>query len=340
MDVTNPGDETAPSTKRHRPNTPITKGPSVDNFTPTTMTLDAFNQLSRNQKKKILRQELWDQRSGEFREKQRAKRSVLRKRHKQRVRLGEVPAKRKLDEQERSGHKIIIDMDFDDKMHDTEIKSICSQLVRCYSTNRHGPLFVDLHITKLHERCRARFDKAIADHTEWPESRIKFHDTELLDVFGTDKLVYLTADSPNEITELDTQKVYVVGGLVDKNRYKRLTLDKAEQMGVAHARLPIGQYVQMASRKVITVNQIFEILVKFVEAGDWKQAFLEVIPQRKFNEGKGGGAKVVKGAVAEDAEDVDQDAEDVDDADENTDEAEVSEVSDDAEDVSDHESSI
>ncbi|KAJ1762838.1 tRNA (guanine(9)-N(1))-methyltransferase, partial [Coemansia sp. RSA 1591] len=126
-------------------------------------------------------------------------------------------------------------------------------------------------------------------------------------------------------------KVYVVGGLVDKNRYKRLTLDKAEQMGVAHARLPIGQYVQMASRKVITVNQIFEILVKFVEAGDWKQAFLEVIPQRKFNEGKGGGAKVVKGAVAEDAEDVDEDA------DENTDEAEVS---DDAEDVSDHEGSV
>ncbi|KAJ2482778.1 tRNA (guanine(9)-N(1))-methyltransferase [Coemansia sp. RSA 2131] len=327
MEVTKTGEEPVPSTKRHRPNTPITKGPSVDDFTPTSMTLDAFNQLSRNQKKKVLRQELWDQRSGEFREKQRAKRSVLRKRHKQRVKLGEVPAKRKLDEQERSGHSIIIDMDFDEKMHDTEIKSICSQLVRCYSTNRHGPQFVDLHITKLHERCRARFDKAIADHTEWPASRIMFHDTELLDVFGADKLVYLTADSPNEITELDTQKVYVVGGLVDKNRYKRLTLDKAEQMGVAHARLPIGQYVQMASRKVITVNQIFEILVKFVETGDWKRAFLEVIPQRKFNEGKSGGAKAVK--------DADGAAEGVEA--EDTNEAEVSEEADD---VSDRESSV
>ncbi|KAJ2496465.1 tRNA (guanine(9)-N(1))-methyltransferase [Coemansia sp. RSA 1972] len=327
MDVTNPGEEPAPANKRHRPNTPITKGPSVDDFTPTSISLDAFNKLSRNQKKKVLRQELWDQRSGEFREKQRAKRSVLRKRHKQRVKLGEVPAKRKLDEQERSGHKVIIDMDFDDKMHDTEIKSICSQLVRCYSTNRHGPQFVDLHVTKLHERCRARFDKAIADHKEWPESRIKFHDTELLDVFGTDKLVYLTADSPNEINELDKQKVYVVGGLVDKNRYKRLTLDKAEQMGVAHARLPIGQYVQMASRKVITVNQIFEILVKFVEARDWKQAFLEVIPQRKFNEGKGG----AKAAVAKDSEDVDEDVEDADEAEEDAEETD---------DVSDHESSV
>ena len=33
-------------------------------------------------------------------------------------------------------------------------------------------------------------------------------------------VVYLTADSPNELEELEPRKNYVIGALVDKNRYK------------------------------------------------------------------------------------------------------------------------
>ncbi|KAJ2354648.1 tRNA (guanine(9)-N(1))-methyltransferase [Coemansia sp. RSA 2618] len=280
-----------PPNKRQRPNNavaPKTKGPSVDDFTPTTITTEEFNKLSRNQKKKVMRQELWDQRSGEFRDKQRIKRQESRKRHSQRVASGEIPAKQKVSEQTRSGHQFVIDMDFDDKMNDKEIKSVCSQILRCYSTNRQGPKHVDLHITKLHEKCRKRFDTGIPDHTGWLKSHITFHEKEYVDVFDKKDLVYFTADSPNVVESLDPEKIYIIGGIVDKNRYPRLTLDKAEEQGIAHAQLPIGQYIQMSSRKVITVNQIFEILVKFIESGDWKSAFLEVIPQRKFKDDKPG----------------------------------------------------
>lgn len=38
---------------------------------------------------------------------------------------------------------------------------------------------------------------------------------------------------------------------------KNLCLDKANQTGVRHARLPIGKYLTgMQSRKVLTVNQV------------------------------------------------------------------------------------
>ena len=41
------------------------------------------------------------------------------------------------------------------------------------------------------------------------------------------KLVYLTADSPNLVDRLDPELTYIIGGIVDHNRYKELTFNKA-----------------------------------------------------------------------------------------------------------------
>lgn len=57
------------------------------------------------------------------------------------------------------------------------------------------------------------------------------------------KLVYLTADSENLLTVLDPTDVYIIGGIVDRNRYVNLTLDRANEQGIRHGRLPIGDHV-------------------------------------------------------------------------------------------------
>lgn len=69
------------------------------------------------------------------------------------------------------------------------------------------------------------------------------------------KIVYLSADSPNTITQLDPGTCYIMGGIVDKNRYPFLCQNKAEALGLETAQLPIGEYIQMSSRRVLTVNQ-------------------------------------------------------------------------------------
>lgn len=61
-----------------------------------------------------------------------------------------------------------------------------------------------------------------------------------------------------------------------------LTLKLAEEAGISHAQLPIGQYLNMKTRKVLAINHVFEILLKFSETKNWEDAFFAVIPQRKL----------------------------------------------------------
>ena len=70
--------------------------------------------------------------------------------------------------------------------------------------------------------------------------------------YPKDKMVYLSADA-----------VYVIGGIVDRNRYKYLTLNKAKELGYRCAkwkkecrvrtRLPL-ELVRFHGSRVLTVN--------------------------------------------------------------------------------------
>ncbi|KAJ1956817.1 tRNA (guanine(9)-N(1))-methyltransferase, partial [Linderina pennispora] len=225
------------------------KSLSVNDYVPTGMALEEFHKLSRNQQKKVMQTEQWALHADEYKEKQREKARESRKR--KRARQADTRPQEKVEQTE-STVRIVLDMDFDDKMNDKEVKSMCSQVMRCYAVNRQAKRRVNLHITKLHGRGSERFATALKDHKMWSKEHITFDDREYIDRFQKDELVYLTADSDNVVEELDQNTVYVVGGIVDKNRYPKLTLDKAQQQGIRHARLPIGEYVKMSTRKVMT----------------------------------------------------------------------------------------
>ncbi|KAF9534565.1 guanine-1-methyltransferase-domain-containing protein [Crepidotus variabilis] len=114
--------------------------------------------------------------------------------------------------------------------------------------------------------------------------------------------IYLTADTEDELTELSPNETYIIGGICDHNRYKNLCINKARESGIRTARLPIGRYLaSLPTRKVLTVNQVFEILVKWVETKDWEEALYSVIPKRKFQQGaKVERSKVIDAADVED----------------------------------------
>ncbi len=76
--------------------------------------------------------------------------------------------------------------------------------------------------------------------------------------------VYLSADSEHVLTELDPKKAYIIGGIVDRNIHKGLCESKARQQGIVTAKLPIEDHIELAGNKVLTVNQVFAMLVEWV----------------------------------------------------------------------------
>ncbi|KAI0122715.1 guanine-1-methyltransferase-domain-containing protein [Daldinia grandis] len=94
-------------------------------------------------------------------------------------------------------------------------------------------------------------------------------------------IVYLTADSPYTLDRLEPNTCYVIGGIIDKNREKGLCYKIARSKKVRTAKLPIGQYMVMQSRHILATNHVMEIILQWLETGDWGTAFMSVIPMRK-----------------------------------------------------------
>jgi tRNA (guanine9-N1)-methyltransferase len=126
----------------------------------------------------------------------------------------------------------------------------------------------------------------LSERAEGSVSTLREAETTITPTNGTlsksePSIVYLSSDSPHTLERLSPNTTYIIGGIVDKNRHKGLCYKRACERGIATAKLPIGEYMTMQSRTVLTVNHVVEIMLKWLETGDWGDAFLAVIPKRK-----------------------------------------------------------
>eukprot|EP00198_Chlamydomonas_reinhardtii_P005956 XP_001695292.1 predicted protein [Chlamydomonas reinhardtii] len=182
-----------------------------------------------------------------------------------------------------SGPKVVIDLDWEDKMTENDIRHLVQQLSFSYSANKQVEKPVHMMLTSFKGAVANTANKMISGLENWSVTRTPQHYSELLG--GSEEargqLVYLTADSSTELEELDPAKTYIIGGIVDHNRYKGLCEGSARAAGIATARLPISKHVQLASRAVLTVNHVFQILVEWYARRDWATVLDSVLPMRK-----------------------------------------------------------
>ncbi|KAL8840561.1 MAG: hypothetical protein Q9170_001247 [Blastenia crenularia] len=206
----------------------------------------------------------------------------------------------------------VIDCGFDELMMDGERKSLASQVTRSYSDNHKAPFRSHVFVSSFNGHLRERFDNVLSGtHRSWKGVKFldgdfeeaareadglmksdqggrmagAFEELESIqqpdDEKGPGEIVYLTSDSPDTLTELKPCSTYIIGGLVDRNRHKGICYKRAMDRGIKTAKLPIGDYMRMASRFVLATNHVVEIMLRWLEVGDWGKAFLQVIPKRK-----------------------------------------------------------
>jgi tRNA (guanine9-N1)-methyltransferase len=178
--------------------------------------------------------------------------------------------------------RVVIDCSFENLMNISDISHLGKQVAYCYAINRRMTAPLQLYLTSCTGKMKELLDKSGLSNWDVHRSEKSFLDLFLAEQSTPkDKIVYLTSDSPNELNEFDDDKVYIIGGLVDHNHHKSLCYNLALENGIAHCQLPIGKYLNMKTRSVLTVNQVYQIICKYVECKDWKQAFMSTLPKRK-----------------------------------------------------------
>lgn len=236
--------------------------------------------LSKNQLRKLKKKEKWLAIKDEKRKKERAKRK---KRYAdarlQGISLGPSRKALKLNAMKNSECRIrvVVDCSFDEFMSEKDVMKLVKQLQSCYSANRRAENPLQFYVCGINGQTKERLDM-IGDSKNWD---VHFTLEKYTEKFEKSEIVYLSSESDNVLTELEDDKVYVIGGLVDHNHHKGLCHRLAVENNISHAQLPISEYLEMKSRKVLTVNHVFEILLRFTESKDWRQSLCQVIPERK-----------------------------------------------------------
>ena len=182
---------------------------------------------------------------------------------------------------------ICIDLQFGNKMSEKEISHLANQLRRVYGANKSSKSPAKLSLVNLDENKRTF--KILCEKNDGFENYI-LHRTEksVIDEFRSniEKVIYLTPDSQTPLEHLDSDKIYVIGGLVDDSVQKDTTKSYAADNQISTARLPIEEYCSKNSKgnhtfkQILTINQVFDILLSVYSSKNWSDAFGSVIPHR------------------------------------------------------------
>eukprot|EP00929_Paragymnodinium_shiwhaense_P003393 TRINITY_DN103884_c0_g1_i1.p1 TRINITY_DN103884_c0_g1~~TRINITY_DN103884_c0_g1_i1.p1 ORF type:complete len:480 (+),score=60.14 TRINITY_DN103884_c0_g1_i1:50-1489(+) len=131
--------------------------------------------------------------------------------------------------------------------------------------------------------------------SEEPESHSKPYPTssfsvaEYSDSLTRENTVYLTADADETLTTFEPGKTYIIGGIVDRNRLKNCTRQKADHYKIPCAKLPIDEHASGdfgSFSRVLTVNQVTDIVLKYQSTGSWREAIDAVMPKRRVASGQ------------------------------------------------------
>lgn len=225
---------------------------------PVVESLAEGEPMSKRKRKKLLKLQQWEVKKKEKRLKEKEK---MKQRKLEAVKAGlptrNGPSRKELKRNKidysKSDITIAVDLSFDEMMIDKDVAKCVKQLLRIYTMNRRSEKPIPLHFTGI--RPGGSVEKHLKRNDGYQHWDVKFSGEPFVNLFERDKLVYLSSESDNVLTELEKDHVYVIGGLVDHNQYKGHCHGLASEMGIRHARLPLSEHIVIKTRTILTINQ-------------------------------------------------------------------------------------
>lgn len=181
------------------------------------------------------------------------------------------------------GQPLVFDMAYDRYMSQKEIENTVSQLQMCEGVNKKSEEPFHIHFCNLQPNGPYHSELVKRYQGSWDNVLITATEKSHVDIFPKDRLVYLTADSPNVLKTFDHDKIYIIGAFVDKSQKTGVSLGNAKRLQIATARLPLDSFLKWScGGKNLTLNHVIEILMTVRDTGDWKKA-LTSVPTRKHD---------------------------------------------------------
>eukprot|EP00931_Biecheleriopsis_adriatica_P062289 TRINITY_DN37517_c0_g1_i1.p1 TRINITY_DN37517_c0_g1~~TRINITY_DN37517_c0_g1_i1.p1 ORF type:complete len:320 (-),score=110.56 TRINITY_DN37517_c0_g1_i1:189-1103(-) len=139
------------------------------------------------------------------------------------------------------GTTVVLDLEWEQAMQEKELKSLLQQVLYCYGANRRASRPTRLVFSGVEpgSQTHAGLSKQ-AGYESWEVQKLS---GAYVEAFPKERLVYLTADSEEVLESFDPEKVYIIGGIVDRNRLKGRTMEKALEQGIATAQLPLARHI-------------------------------------------------------------------------------------------------
>jgi tRNA (guanine9-N1)-methyltransferase len=196
-----------------------------------------------------------------------------------------------------SNLKVTIDCSYSEKMANKELSRLAQQIGRCYALNKLYSKPVYLTVCNLD--AGSSFYKELCRMNDgFARYHLKTTNKSIQENYDAKKssIVYLSPDATELLEDLDENTVYVIGGLVDETVSKKVTFDKCKELKIKTCSLPIEKYMKRKTNpgefdsklsktytynKILTINQVFEILADYYENKDWPKALARGVPKRK-----------------------------------------------------------
>lgn len=183
---------------------------------------------------------------------------------------------------------IIVDMQFDKAMSSSSHNDLIAQILCMYRYNSIQSHPIPLLLCNLKESSesykylkRMNVMDSTSDYITYTSSSFRN-----LEGINTDDLIYLTPDASVSLEKFRHDKVYIIGGLVDKHSRTRLTVSLARRASVTRLRFPLSEYLiwgNKSGRMELSLDIVLKILLTLRDTDSWPAALSHI--SRRFHRG-------------------------------------------------------